>query len=184
MIELQLGERSYDLTHHALVMGILNRTPDSFYDKGADVRPRRAVQAGRAAGRGRRRPLGRRGSEGGPGTRGHRGRGARTRGRCDRHPGRPVRCADLGRHLAGPGGQGVLRGRRRARQRHQRVRRPRLPLRCGGGRGERRRDPHPLGPAGRRPRARLWRSRDRRRHIPERPGNQGARGGLSHPPGS
>ena len=34
MIELQLGERSYDLTHHALVMGILNRTPDSFYDKG------------------------------------------------------------------------------------------------------------------------------------------------------
>jgi len=34
MIELQLGERSYDLTHRALVMGILNRTPDSFYDKG------------------------------------------------------------------------------------------------------------------------------------------------------
>jgi dihydropteroate synthase len=34
MIELQLRERSYDLTHHALVMGILNRTPDSFYDKG------------------------------------------------------------------------------------------------------------------------------------------------------
>ena len=34
MVELQLGDRSYDLTHHALVMGILNRTPDSFYDKG------------------------------------------------------------------------------------------------------------------------------------------------------
>jgi len=34
MIELQLGERSYDLTHRALVMGILNRTPDSFYDQG------------------------------------------------------------------------------------------------------------------------------------------------------
>jgi dihydropteroate synthase len=34
MLELQLGGCSYDLTHRALVMGILNRTPDSFYDKG------------------------------------------------------------------------------------------------------------------------------------------------------
>lgn len=34
MLELELGGRSYDLTHRALVMGILNRTPDSFYDKG------------------------------------------------------------------------------------------------------------------------------------------------------
>jgi len=34
MAELRLGDRSYDLTHRALVMGILNRTPDSFYDKG------------------------------------------------------------------------------------------------------------------------------------------------------
>ncbi len=32
---LRLGSRRYDLTHRALVMGILNRTPDSFYDKGA-----------------------------------------------------------------------------------------------------------------------------------------------------
>jgi dihydropteroate synthase len=32
---LQLGGRRYDLTHRALLMGILNRTPDSFYDKGA-----------------------------------------------------------------------------------------------------------------------------------------------------
>jgi dihydropteroate synthase len=32
---LDLGGRCYDLTHRALVMGILNRTPDSFYDKGA-----------------------------------------------------------------------------------------------------------------------------------------------------
>ncbi len=31
---LQLGERSYDLTTRCLVMGILNRTPDSFYDRG------------------------------------------------------------------------------------------------------------------------------------------------------
>ena len=31
---LRLGPRSYDVTHRALVMGILNRTPDSFYDQG------------------------------------------------------------------------------------------------------------------------------------------------------
>lgn len=34
-MRLSLGERSYDLTTRALVMGILNRTPDSFYDQGA-----------------------------------------------------------------------------------------------------------------------------------------------------
>lgn len=31
---LRLGARTYDLGSRALVMGILNRTPDSFYDKG------------------------------------------------------------------------------------------------------------------------------------------------------
>ncbi|HXQ18938.1 MAG TPA: dihydropteroate synthase [Acidimicrobiales bacterium] len=34
MVELDLGGVSYDLTHRALVMGILNRTPDSFFDQG------------------------------------------------------------------------------------------------------------------------------------------------------
>ncbi len=34
MLELRLGERTYDLGERAIVMGILNRTPDSFYDKG------------------------------------------------------------------------------------------------------------------------------------------------------
>jgi dihydropteroate synthase len=33
-VQLELGERSYDLTTRSLVMGILNRTPDSFYDGG------------------------------------------------------------------------------------------------------------------------------------------------------
>jgi dihydropteroate synthase len=32
---LELGARTYDLTTRPLVMGILNRTPDSFYDRGA-----------------------------------------------------------------------------------------------------------------------------------------------------
>lgn len=32
---LELGPRRYDITTRALVMGILNRTPDSFFDEGA-----------------------------------------------------------------------------------------------------------------------------------------------------
>ena len=35
MNALHLGGRSYDLSTRTLVMGILNRTPDSFYDQGA-----------------------------------------------------------------------------------------------------------------------------------------------------
>ena len=35
MATLALGPHRYDVTHRALVMGILNRTPDSFYDKGS-----------------------------------------------------------------------------------------------------------------------------------------------------
>jgi dihydropteroate synthase len=34
-VRFELGVRSYDLTSRPLVMGILNRTPDSFYDHGA-----------------------------------------------------------------------------------------------------------------------------------------------------
>ena len=33
-MELWLGEHRFDITHRAVVMGILNRTPDSFYDGG------------------------------------------------------------------------------------------------------------------------------------------------------
>ncbi len=33
-MELRLGEHRFDITHRAVVMGILNRTPDSFYDRG------------------------------------------------------------------------------------------------------------------------------------------------------
>jgi dihydropteroate synthase len=32
--ELALGPHRYDISHRSLVMGILNRTPDSFYDQG------------------------------------------------------------------------------------------------------------------------------------------------------
>ena len=34
-LTLRLGDRRYDLRRRCLVMGILNRTPDSFYDQGA-----------------------------------------------------------------------------------------------------------------------------------------------------
>jgi dihydropteroate synthase len=34
-VRLRLGDRTFDLATRALVMGILNRTPDSFFDKGA-----------------------------------------------------------------------------------------------------------------------------------------------------
>jgi dihydropteroate synthase len=34
-VTLRLGDETLDLTSRALVMGILNRTPDSFYDRGA-----------------------------------------------------------------------------------------------------------------------------------------------------
>jgi dihydropteroate synthase len=37
-VPLALGHREYDVTTRALVMGILNRTPDSFFDKGAYYR--------------------------------------------------------------------------------------------------------------------------------------------------
>jgi len=45
---LELGDRNFDLTDRSLVMGILNRTPDSFYDRGSywdlDAFYRRAEQ--------------------------------------------------------------------------------------------------------------------------------------------
>ena len=37
-VRLRVGDRSYDIAHRALVMGILNRTTDSFYDRGACFR--------------------------------------------------------------------------------------------------------------------------------------------------
>jgi dihydropteroate synthase len=34
-VDLDLGTTRFDITHRAVVMGILNRTPDSFYDQGS-----------------------------------------------------------------------------------------------------------------------------------------------------
>ena len=80
---LDLGGRRHDLTHRGLVMGILNRTPDSFYDKGATfaldafyARAEALVADGADI-------LDVGGVKAGPGSRGHRGRGD--------GPGRPRR---------------------------------------------------------------------------------------------
>ena len=43
-LTLRLGHRRYDLTRRCLVMGILNRTPDSFYDQGATFSLDRMLQ--------------------------------------------------------------------------------------------------------------------------------------------
>ncbi|HTN80235.1 MAG TPA: dihydropteroate synthase, partial [Acidimicrobiales bacterium] len=37
-MEVELGARRYDITSRSLVMGILNRTPDSFFDQGGYYR--------------------------------------------------------------------------------------------------------------------------------------------------
>ena len=44
-MEVALGERRYDITTRALVMGILNRTPDSFFDRGATFAQDSALRA-------------------------------------------------------------------------------------------------------------------------------------------
>jgi len=41
---VELGPRRYDVTSRALVMGIVNRTPDSFYDHGATFELDRALE--------------------------------------------------------------------------------------------------------------------------------------------
>ena len=105
-------------------MGILNRTPDSFYDKGATFELDKLYRAGRAAGGRRGRHPRRRWGQGRTRPRGDRGRGARTR-RAGRRPGWcTLRHTRLGRHLARLGGPRLLRRGRRDGQRHQRPGRP------------------------------------------------------------
>ena len=81
-------------------MGILNRTPDSFYDRGATWDVRRVPAPGRAARRRRRRPARRRRREGRARARGRRGRGARPGRSRDRGAARALRRAAVGRHVA------------------------------------------------------------------------------------
>ena len=141
-------------------MGILNRTPDSFFDQGRyydfDAFLAKAEQL--VAEGADFLDVG--GVKAGPGPEvdeaeelervdpGHRGAA------------RPLRRAALGRHLAGLGApRAALRRRRGRGQRHQRLRRPRLPRRGRRGRRVGGGHPHPARPAGARPRARSTTSR-------------------------
>ena len=99
---LTLGDRTFDIGDRALVMGILNRTPDSFYDKGATYalddllrRAERLVDDGADL-------LDVGGVKAGPGPGGRRGRGARPG-----HPGHrgPARPASTSRCRSTPGGR-------------------------------------------------------------------------------
>jgi len=45
----RIGGRSFDFARHIAVMAIVNRTPDSFYDRGVTFALPAAVAAGHAA---------------------------------------------------------------------------------------------------------------------------------------
>ena len=124
-------------------MGILNRTPDSFYDRGAtwdfDAFVRRAEQL--VADGADLLDVG--GVKAGPGPGGRRERGARPRRSRGRGAAGPLRRSAVGRHLAGIGARRRVRGGRGRRQRHLRLRRSRLPARRGEARRHRRRHAHP-----------------------------------------
>ena len=81
-------------------MGILNRTPDSFYDRGATWSFDAFLRRAEALVDRRRRPPRRRRREGRARARSGGGRGARPGRARDRGAARAVRHADLGRHLA------------------------------------------------------------------------------------
>ena len=83
----RLGDEVHDLTTRTLVMGILNRTPDSFYDQGLTFELDSLLQRAEVLVEPGRRPPRRRRREGRPGPRGRRGRGARPRRRADRRAG-------------------------------------------------------------------------------------------------
>ncbi len=120
---LTLGGRTFPRGRQ-LIMAIVNRTPDSFYDKGATYAFDRALErvaqviedGGEIVGIG--------GCEGGAGSRGQRGGGARPDGRLrgrgeDGLPGSAAQC----RHLAPRGRRrGVPGGRRPAQRRLGRCR--------------------------------------------------------------
>ena len=114
---LKLAGHSYP-DDALLIMAIVNRTPDSFYDRGATYAFDKALDRVGRGGRGRCRDRRHRRGEGGARRRGGCRRGDPAHGGL-RGPGpRGVPGAgDLGRHLAARGGPGGLPGRRRPAQR-------------------------------------------------------------------
>ena len=158
-----LGPHRFDVRHRALVMGILNRTPDSFFDQGRVLRLRRVPRQGRAARRrGGRLPRRRRG-EGRP-----RSGGRRPTEELERVvPALEALKARFDVPLSVDTWRAsvlreALARRRRRGQRHQRLRRPRVPAGRGGGGRVGRGHPHPHRATRPRSRARVRRAGRRR----------------------
>ncbi len=183
-MHLELGATRFDITHRAVVMGILNRTPDSFYDQGAyydfDDFLRKAEQlvadgadfldvGGVKAGPGEEVTRPRSWSGSCPPSR-------RSRARFDV----PLSVDTWRASVAGA----CFAARCGGGQRHQRLRRPRLPRRCAP-RPARRSWPPTSGSAlGPRPRPALRRRGRHRVRVPGRPGRAGPRRRASRPRGS
>lgn len=108
---LRLGRREFD-THEPVIMAIVNRTPDSFYDQGATFRDEPAAGPCRAGGRRGCGDHRHRRGQGGPGRARGRGRGGPAHGRLRGRgpPPLPGRGDQRG-HLAARGRRGRVRGR-------------------------------------------------------------------------
>ncbi len=140
---LRLGRHAFadDAT---LMMAIVNRTPDSFYDQRRHLGRGQGVRAGRAGGRAGRRDRRHRRHQGRARRRDRRGRGEGARRRL-RRPG-AARPSPTWSSRSTPGGPSVgrrgLRGRRRRAQRRLGRRRPRAGRRRRGPRRRDRLHPH------------------------------------------
>ena len=179
----RLGDAVHDLTNRTLVMGILNRTPDSFYDRGAtfglDDLVRRAEQL--AVEGADLLDIG--GVKAGPGPEVSEAEELDRVVPGDRAGARARRRRDLGRHVARRGARRGVSCRRGRRQRHQRLRRSRLRRRRREARRVGRRDAHPAraaragsGAALRRPpRRRRGRSSSSAAGAPRPPGSRRSR---------
>ena len=180
---LTLGDRTFDIGHRALVMGILNRTPDSFYDRGATYalddllrRAERLVDDGADL-------LDVGGVKAGPGSRGR----ARPRSSTGSSPpSRPCRArfdcplsVDTWRASVAEEAYAVGCG---GGQRHQRVRRPRLPPVAAAAGATVVATHIRLGPADPRPRAGLRRRGGDGGGLPGRAGRVGASGRAARRP--
>ncbi len=123
-MEVELGDRRYDITTRSLVMGILNRTPDSFFDQGGYYEFDDFLQKAEQLVVDGADILDVGGVKAGPGDE------VSEAEELDRVvPAIEALCsrfdvAGVRRHLARLGGEGRVRGRRGGGQRHQRVRRP------------------------------------------------------------
>ena len=119
-----IGARTIDFSTRIAVMAIINRTPDSFFDRGRTFALDRAVDAALTAAAGGADWVDIGGVKFAPGPRGLGRRRARPRAACRAGRGRPLRCRHLGRHVPARGGGGVHRRRRLGGERHHGVAEP------------------------------------------------------------